>query len=107
MDVTVHNSSSSSESVDAREQGERVYLMFETEKELRSRAHLKRLEVQKIKKTEIVVLHVGSHETPFVLDSGATCNIMCASEYEKMEHKPPLSRSSVDIFQWGGEPSSH
>ena len=36
-----------------------------------------------------------------MLDTGATCNIMCASEYEKMEHKPPLNPSNDDIFQWG------
>ena len=37
----------------------------------------------------------------FVLDSGATCNIMCASEYEKRKPKPDLSMSRVNLYHWG------
>ena len=92
--------SPSAEHATVQETSERLYLITEDATPKRHQAHIQILDKHDIKKTETVTLQVGKHTVPFILDSGATCNIMCASEYDKMEHKPSLTPSNVDIFQW-------
>ncbi|KAJ1120939.1 hypothetical protein NDU88_009086 [Pleurodeles waltl] len=80
---------------------ERLYLMSNIPTQESTAQHVEVVDKRQIKKTATVDIQVGSHSMRFVLDSGATCNIMCVSEYEKMIHKPLLLPSSVVVLTWG------
>ena len=95
MDEYSH--SPSADPVHTGRTSERLYIL--TEAAPPEPQHIQRLEAQDIKKTESIELMVGTHMARFVLDSGARCNIMCASEYEKMEPKPELSSCRVNVYK--------
>ncbi|KAJ1203720.1 hypothetical protein NDU88_007501 [Pleurodeles waltl] len=64
----------------------------------RTTEHVQLVDKWQIHKTAAVEIQIRSHVTRFVLDSGATCNIMCVSEYEKMKLKPRFMPSTIDMF---------
>ncbi|KAJ1101312.1 hypothetical protein NDU88_006382 [Pleurodeles waltl] len=92
------SSSANSDAASTYDTIECLYLMSDVRMQERTYEHVQLVDKRQIKKMAIVEIQVRSHITRFMLDSGATCNIVCVSEYEKMKHKPSLLSSNVDVF---------
>ncbi|KAJ1171187.1 hypothetical protein NDU88_003057 [Pleurodeles waltl] len=103
LHVEARNRSSSTDSGadSTREANKHLYLMLDAQAQERTSEHVQLVDKRQIKKMMMVELQVRYRTTQFVLNSRATCNIMCMSEYKKMKSKPPLSSSTVDMFMWG------
>ncbi|KAJ1155986.1 hypothetical protein NDU88_008711 [Pleurodeles waltl] len=80
MDTCNCSSSTDSDATSVREGNERLNLMIGGAATARQSEHIQLVNKKDIKKTATVDLRVGSHAARFVLDSGATCIFLCASE---------------------------
>ncbi|KAJ1131141.1 hypothetical protein NDU88_009484 [Pleurodeles waltl] len=103
MEALNRSSSTDLDAANAQEVNEHLYIMTEAPAQERASEHVQLVDTLQIKKTASVDLQVGTHTTRFILDSGATCNTMCTSEYKKMKNKHPLSPSTVDVFTWSAK----
>ncbi|KAJ1203735.1 hypothetical protein NDU88_007516 [Pleurodeles waltl] len=92
------SSSADSGAPSTRGTNECLYLRPDVSMPAHITEHVQLVDKWQIQKTAAVEIQFGSHVTRFVLDSGATCNIMCVSEYEKIKLKPRLMPSTIDIF---------
>ncbi|KAJ1123456.1 hypothetical protein NDU88_001925 [Pleurodeles waltl] len=101
--METHNLSSftGSDAAITHDTKECLYLMSDVESQESMSEHIQLVNKQQKKKTAMAEIQVGSHATQFIFDSGAPCNIMCGSKYEKMKHKPSLLPFTIEVLTWG------